>query len=206
MLRPALYLVLFLSAIALEMAGCSPDKIFARPYPARWPALKVSSDTTECAVISGIYDVTGEVGYPEDTEQERTIPFEGLVERTIPTGYRDHVRLTHDPKAGRLEVAIEGEHLRWPEEPGAPGRQKLVVSKRVECLDGWVVFPPWISTGEGGNGESGVTKGWTMIRLSLAQDGSLIVRNDGDSETTFFPLIDVKHVRGTLWFRFRPVK
>jgi len=129
-----------------------------------------------------------------------------LVDRLPPTGYRDHVRISLDQKAGRLDVAIEGENLRWPQEPSAPGRQTLLVSKRVECSGDWVVFPPRISTGDGGNGESGVTKGTMMLQLGLAQDGSLIVQDSDDSETTFFPLIDVKHVRGTLWFRFRTVK
>jgi hypothetical protein len=59
--------VLFAWAITLGIASCSPDKIFPREYPASWPALKQSSGAAECPAISGAYDLTGEVGYPQDT-------------------------------------------------------------------------------------------------------------------------------------------
>src|SRR5690348_311527 len=71
------YLLAFLAAVAPGVVSCSPDKIFPRPYPARWPALKHSSAAAKCPAISGVYEVTGEVGYPQDTEQERELPFEG---------------------------------------------------------------------------------------------------------------------------------
>jgi hypothetical protein len=111
-----------------------------------------------------------------------------LLGRTPPTGYRDHVRITLDPKAARLDITIEGENLRWREEVTAPPRQSLLVSERTECLDGWVAFPAWISSGERGNGESGVTKGQSILRFTVASDNCLVVRDDLDFQTTFFPL------------------
>jgi len=97
-------------------------------------------------------------------------------------------------------MAIEGQGLRWSS--AEPARQALLVSARVECLNGWIALPARIRSGDEGNGESGSSKGQEIVRFAMASDNSLIVRDDIDEWTTFFPLIAVQHVRGTWWFHF----
>jgi hypothetical protein len=189
--------------IAIHLTGCGGSKIFPRDYPSQWASLRTT--TEGCETLSGTYEPTGDNAYPGDREKGLPTTFESVAFRKASAlGEHSSVRLEHDRPQGRLTIVLQGRELRWPGDPMRVPGQRLSWTETLPCVNGWSELTRR-SDGTSGNGESGVTKGVDITRISVAVDNSLVIQRYFDEETTFFPVIGVKQFHGTVWFRFRRI-